>query len=43
MHATKVKKTLKTQTVFKEVDENTQDFNTDLQVLTNPSGEPQSH
>lgn len=39
----KINKTLKRQTVFKEEDANTKDLNTDLQFLTNPSDEPQSH
>lgn len=43
MHATKVNKTLKRQTVFKEEDANIQDFNADLQFLTNLSDEPQCH
>lgn len=43
MHATKVNKTLKWKTVFKEEDANTQDFNTVLQFLTNPSDEAQCH
>lgn len=43
MYATKVNKTLKSQTVFKKDNANTQDFNTELQFLTNPSNEPQYH
>lgn len=43
MYATKVNKTLKSQTVFKKEDANTQDFSTELQFLTNPSDEPHCH
>lgn len=43
MHPTKVNKTLKWKTVFKEEDANIQDFNADLQFLSNPSDEAQCH